>query len=656
MTSLKHSSPPRLIMPIRSDFSALRRDWTRWQLFFSRDTMPQLSALTEASFRNTHAFRSPGRRSDGSSQSPLSHRTGDRDIPCSAFPPEYIRSEVETYLNYFHDQPYCVFTKEWLTNSACLLPPEIAFPLVALTSRFRRNFPGKIMTDAPTTDYCARKAWNILSNRYQNSELGLSFLQGTFLMAQLDFAEGRSHRGYSNVALGLRTLQSGGLTRDEYASARGSAEIEARKRITWSFFMLDRYYNASRNYSLCLSDKYFTLPFPLPDPTDPRREDGPLSTGTLHDGPRTLGEKIDHGIIACLIRLSAIWGKVTEYIFEPFDKGALPPWRSGSTHAGLESDWLQFETHFADTHRYMNVDFKRRAREEPQCHTYLSTWLCVQFLFHSTQGLLHHPFVTMTKLRQMEGNIPSTFLQKSYESSLIHSRWIARFVREMAEVDWELRDPFIGYLCAIAATIQLEHTVRSNQQLVHQAKEDFRILVDFVTKASVHWPNMRLLADRINKLSARRNNYGSLYYNQDGSLGVLPRMPTSSNIPRMSTEDEGLMWDILDMSSSSSFSEPPRFGDTPGETERTEETIVRPPDRSFTALTPEIFAGQRQTSLAPQFPAGVSPLPRMGVDTIDEAAIPEWPFATREESAGLASTMPDIPDWMLFGRYLPEQL
>lgn len=347
--------------------------------------------------------------------------------------------------------------------------------------------------DVPTTDYCARKAWTILSNRYQSSDLSLSFLQGTFLMAQLDFADGRSHRGYANVALGLRTLQSGGLTRDKYVSTRGSAETEARKRITWAFFMLDRCYNASRNYSLCLSDKYFTLPFPMPDPNDPRREEGPPPTGTLHDGPRTLGEKVDHGILACLIRLSAIWGKVTEYIFEPFDKSAPPPWRSGSAHATLESDWLQFETHFADTHRYMNVDFKRRAREEPQCRTYLSTWLCVQFLFHSTQGLLHHPFITMTKLRQMEGNIPSTFLQKSYESSLIHSRWIARFVREMAEVDWELRDPFIGYLCAIAATIQLEHTVRSNQQVALQAKDDFRILVDFVTKASMHWPNMRVL-------------------------------------------------------------------------------------------------------------------------------------------------------------------
>jgi hypothetical protein len=33
--------------------------------------------------------------------------------------------------------------------------------------------------------------------------MGLSFLQGTFLMAQVDFADGKAHRGYASVALGL---------------------------------------------------------------------------------------------------------------------------------------------------------------------------------------------------------------------------------------------------------------------------------------------------------------------------------------------------------------------------------------------------------------------------------------------------------------------
>jgi hypothetical protein len=312
-------------------------------------------------------------------------------------------------------------------------------------------------------------------------------------MAQADFADGRAHRGYASVAFGLRAVQSVGLNKDRYSHSVYSQENELRKRITWAYFMLDRTYSASRNYSLSLTDKHFTLPFPSREAGSPF--DNPVSVvrGTLHDGPGKQGQKVDHGILACLLRLYALWGKATEYVFETFAENSLPPWQTGSAFAILESEWLQFETHFADAHRYMNVDFKRRSREDPQSRTYLSTWVCVQFLFHSIQCLLHHPFVIMTKLRDFNGNISTTFLQKSFETSLLHSRWIVRFIREMGEVSFETCDPFLGYLAAIAATIQLEHTGSKNPQIALLLNKEFRVLVDFMTELSVYWENMSVL-------------------------------------------------------------------------------------------------------------------------------------------------------------------
>lgn len=334
--------------------------------------------------------------------------------------------------------------------------------------------------------------------------MGLSVLQGTFLMAQVDFSDGKAHRGYASVALGMRALQSARLNRhhDSYLS-KDNPEAEARKRITWAFFMLDRTYSASRNYSLSLSDKQFTLPFPFPE-TDPSpTRDSPLNYGSLHDGPGKQGQKVDLGVLACLLRLYSLWGKTTEWVFEPFVENTLPPWQTGSALAILESGWLQFETHFADAHRYINVDFKRRAREDPESRTYLSSWVCVQFLFHTIQCLLHHPFVIMTKLRNFNGNISATFLQKSFETSLLHSRWIVRFIREMAEVNFEVCDPFLGYLAAIAATIQLEHTGSKNPQIAHLVNKEFRTLVEFITELSMHWENMSILVGLLGHNSVR---------------------------------------------------------------------------------------------------------------------------------------------------------
>ncbi|KAJ5337578.1 hypothetical protein N7452_004306 [Penicillium brevicompactum] len=568
-----------------------------------------------------------------------------------------IEKEIELYLTYVHDQPYCVFSKEWLLKSQDNLPPEIALPLVALTSRLPRRSCETLFGDRPSAKYFAKRPGKCCPINID----------------VVDFSDGKAHRGYASVALGLRAIQSASLNRqhDAYRS-RKDPMIEARKRITWAFFMLDRTYCASRNYSLSLSDKQFTLPFPAPEPETLTAHDLSSTQGSLHDGPGKQGQKVDHGVLACLLRLYSLWGKTTEWVFEPFAENILPPWQTGSALAILESGWLQFETHFADAHRYINVDFKRRAREEPESRTYLSTWVCVQFLFHTIQCLLHHPFVIMTKLRNFNGNISATFLQKSFETSLLHSRWIVRFIREMSEVGFEVCDPFLGYLAAIAATIQLEHTGNKNPQIAILVNKEFRTLVDFITELSVHWENMSILVSqfdqvpygailltpiqvsKVNELAARHQNYGSLYYNQEGFSGALSKMPTPSSMPRMSTEDEALMWEILDFGCSSENNAPGKIGDLavphpnamePG---KNTSTMVQ----GITGLSDNGNIGRSESqNIRDHGPPAFDSIS----DPTGQSAFPGWPFNTRSGDV-IGPTIPDIPDWMILGDYMAEHL
>ncbi|KAJ6003370.1 hypothetical protein N7451_005917 [Penicillium sp. IBT 35674x] len=580
-----------------------------------RERLPERSTQVEGldGYLPTHEFiarddlaPTPGHvHQDFASNSPLS-------IPL-------IESEVQVYLNDFHDQPYCVFDKQWLLENKDALPQEVLFPLVALTRRLSASSPG--LLDGSTGNLCAERAWQILSIKFRDGKTDLSFLQGTFLLAQLDFADGNAHRGCQSVGIGVRVIQSYGLNQGRKLSSLERSEAEAWRRITWAFFMLDRTYNASRNYSICLSDNHFTLSFPLSitDDNSPR--------ASLHDKTSNHEQKGDQDILASLLRLYSLWGKVTGWVFEPLVTSTLPPWQSGSALSILESEWMQFETQFADIHRYMNVDFKRRAREDPDSHPYLSTWLCVQFLFHSIQCLLHHPFVTMVKLRHMKGNLSAAFLQKSFETSLLHSRWIARFINEMSEVGLRLCDPFFGYLAAIAATIQLEHTGNKNPKIALLVNNEYRVLVRFITELSSQWGNMKVLVDRLNELASRRQNYGSLFYNQDGFSGALSSMATPSNLPRMSAQDEALVWNILDLTSFNS-----------------EESITRPPS------TADLQA-ETQLLEAPGLGESVQVGIRQGSV---EAASPEWPFEQR--GTGFGSGVPDIPDWMIFGDFMSEHL
>ncbi|KAJ6104804.1 hypothetical protein N7523_011124 [Penicillium sp. IBT 18751x] len=544
------------------------------------------------------------------------------------WPSPLVQAEVETYLTYFHDRPYCVFDERWLLQNASSLPPNIAYPLVALTRRLSLDSPG-----------LAGREMSMVPG----GKIRLSFLQGTFLNAQLYFADGNAHRACASVAIGLRVIQSLGFNLDRNISEMNNADIESMRRTTWAFFMLDRTYNASRSYSLCLSDNHFTLMFPSSGMGSPTVQ------GSLHEMSTKQGQKVDQGIMACLVQLYALWGQATEWVFEPSITSTPSPWQAGSTLSMLESKWMQFETQFADTHRYMNVDFKRRAREERQSHRYLSSWLCVHFLFHSIQCLLHHPFVAMIKLRHLKGSLSTTFLQKSFETFLIHSRWIARFIKEMAEVDLRLYDPFFGYLAAVAATIQLEHTGNQNPRIALLVNEEYCILVGFMSGLSSRWESMRILGDKVYELAARHQNYGSLFYNQDGFSGALSTMPTPSNLPRMSSEDEALMWDILDFISSSSFN---KQANTERSANHHEETMINGPDALGQGSDDEDPAtGQGQGSVTPSFLAQDQELiGRASASRPVKEPSSDWLYSQQGGHDAVAA-VPAIPDWMIFGDF-----
>ena len=83
--------------------------------------------------------------------------------------------------------------------------------------------------------------------------------------------------------------------------------------------------------------------------------------------------------------------------------------------------------------------------------------------------------------------VPPSFLQKSYKSSLIHSRWVIRLIEEMEDAGLMLYDPFIGYLVALAATIQLEHTVSKHSDVAAAAKLSVKGAIRYLRKSSKYW-------------------------------------------------------------------------------------------------------------------------------------------------------------------------
>jgi hypothetical protein len=114
----------------------------------------------------------------------------------------------------------------------------------------------------------------------------------------------------------------------------------------------------------------------------------------------------------------------------------------------------------------------------------------------------------------------------------------------------------------------------------------------------------------------------------------------------MSGEDEALMWDILDLTSSSSF---PGVIDCAGLATRHEELTPdehKSPDQE---LDLEMHReGHNHGPDTSNFPTQGGSL-RGASNPVDESAS-EWPFSNHVDNNPLAA-VPDIPDWMIFGHF-----
>jgi hypothetical protein len=166
------------------------------------------------------------------------------------------------------------------------------------------------------------------------------------------------------------------------------------------------------------------------------------------------------------------------------------------------------------------------------------------------------------KTVRLKQKIPLTFLQKSYEFSLIHANWVVRLLNHMDEARLMLHDPFLGHLVAIAASIHLEHTKSQYPTVAASAKQKFEKCLDFVRRLSQEWPRMQVTvrayptffnlnkrtntrkASLLEQLKARIPYRSILNYIEEEYDGAAP--PEGANQVHLEEEDLLLLWRLFD--------------------------------------------------------------------------------------------------------------
>ncbi|KAG0648866.1 putative transcriptional regulatory [Hyphodiscus hymeniophilus] len=533
---------------------------------------------------------------------------------------DVIQDGLETYFNSFHGQPYALFVQPVDYSS---LGTVIVNPMLALSIRCSsHHFWSKDSVLRNAIQALSESSWKHLIGLYGEGATDLEYLQGLCLLAQVDFADGRVRRAQTQISLGIRITQSLGYLK--------SVDLgEAYRRCVWTLFMLDRTFSITRAVTPALHFDQFQLPFPASDERflKPRQI---AQVDNDFDG--------DIGIGAINVKVFSLWNDVLQYVFRSPPKSLAPPWQADSDLADIESQFTDFEPDFA-AHRYHRVRFPRRAQDEPTTRPYFTAWLCFQLLYMSIQCVVHHPFIMFIKMQPLIRNrkVPPSFLQKSYKSSLIHSRWVIRLIEEMEDAGLMLYDPFIGYLVALAATIQLEHTVSKHFDVAAAATLSVKGAIRYLRRLSKYWKSTENLLLIVEELAARLRNRSTIYYSQDDYNAILPDIVRVS----LASDDIHLMWSLFDYASISvlgAMSKSPGIS-TPGEIARNK---IQDPSRQQIS-SEQLSAVNLNDDFSKIPPSSEPPHP------------PDGPSLGAESTLFDPAAFSDLPeewildDWTLFG-------
>ncbi|KAK5045937.1 hypothetical protein LTR84_008723 [Exophiala bonariae] len=364
---------------------------------------------------------------------------------------------------------------------------------------------------------------------------------------------GKPHRAQAQVALGLRLAQTRGLLRKESGiSAEDQSSLNWRS-VVWTLFMMDRIFSSADVRSPCVPASSFQLFLMQCAPSNP---DGSIASReiTLPTSPGDMLRTESLDVISCNIVLLDIWHNAVMEVSGDSKAPPIPFWRHDSAHAAIESRLMEFEmSGWNEANKGNPTDLLQSF-----IHTDTPRWdrpvppnvACKQD-FHdkkpNTDHPRHHPFILFMKTRQQHGQVPLTTLQKSHQESMIHSSWVIRHIVEMEEGGMSIYDPFIGYLVALAASIQLEQTFNDNPRVANAARRKYEKAHVYLHKLADIWRNAANILSVLEDISVRLHSRRTISHVSGEYDGAIPSKEISD--VNVEQEDIDLMAKLFDYAS-----------------------------------------------------------------------------------------------------------
>ncbi|KAH8649197.1 hypothetical protein BX600DRAFT_442459 [Xylariales sp. PMI_506] len=443
--------------------------------------------------------------------------------------PYAVRIEVvKCYTRYCDAQPFILFDTDHLVNHFSSYPLSIQYLVLAAGLRFYRDL--FIQDEQPllAIDYL-EKARRIIFGDISVGDVQTTTLQSLCMCVLLDLSAlgGNFNRARIHTSIGANLALSKVLA--SKSATLSQTEIEEIRRCYWSFYYLS-----------CLTGgepipvflvPHNRPPFPVSLSVDleycssiqPSTSGSPTSTADIQE---------DLGIVGYSLQLLEMWQTSLQYVVQLSIQDEVP-WAPNSTQFQIVQRIMELESYFCRNHKNAHVRFAEHRADGVEDHSrYWRPWLFIQFTYHATLCLLHHPFVYSDKVRVAESSEATVFLEKSSDLALLHAKHIARLVDALEQKGVEASDPFLGYCAGVAATTLLWSCYDEDGSAQRRARALLSKCYKFILALAKPWPVARRMANNLALINMRAASWEA----QTGETCSTYRIPEP---------DVQLMWKLL---------------------------------------------------------------------------------------------------------------
>lgn len=336
-------------------------------------------------------------------------------------------------------------------------------------------------------------------------------------------------------------------------------EQEERRRVFWSFYVIDKLIACGRERPPAILDEECKLQLPCNESAFIEgRHQQSLTLEQLASESSSPPSLSPASTFALLVLMSSTFGKVVQYTLSEhkYLKQGLP-WDPKSQFSNICFTLLQMESIYGLGEPLIGRIQKEFVVDGKHHEHKAAPLVYAHALFHTCHCLLHHPFLLRQRLARLETRAPLSFLTRALDTCRSHAMSLTTLIKDVKAIGFTTTAPFYAYFNFLTGTIHALFLHSNDDPTRIAAEGAFASCLQNLRELSVAWPHAGQMVSWMSiggSHSSWQANHDTIQIQtleqfKENSERVSSLLRPSPQVEQLSVSDIAMLWESVDSGS-----------------------------------------------------------------------------------------------------------